>query len=467
VLPFGPRQRGPMRWLLLLLLGCVVTSAAACGAKTGLVLPGHGGSGGGTSGGAGAPVGPLAVTCTSAMQAGAPTPTRGYCPTRANQAPFAGPRSPKVAWTAKPFAITDPESFFPAQVVVDASGRSYVLVDASPINYAGGPNRLSAVEAEGTVAWTQSFPQPVSSPSLGVDGELVLLGTDILVLSRDGTVSRDLPLGVVVDSGLPQTPTVYPDLALGSDGSFFVALAGSLPDASSLERVTQLGEVVWQYPWQQGDPLASPFVLTPTDAVVDLSTGELLELGADGDTLWQAGVGSSQGASDPQGNVYIVDVPTGTNPVLQVVGAAGSSVRTLSLGLTNVTVDASQLAVAGDGTAVVLVANEVTSPGNTQSHVVVTAISASGGVRWSTPFDVTLPFDPAERNAHYGVFVDAQGTVVVTAGNVQGLDLATGAVEWTLDAPVVQSCLRPVVLGPGGSLVGTQCDGTVFLARDP
>ena len=93
--------------------------------------------------------------------------------------------------------------------------------------------------------------------------------------------------------------------------------------------------------------------------------------------------------------------------------------------------------------------------------------SASGGVRWSTPFDVTLPFDPAEMNAHYGVFVDAQGTVVVTAGNVQGLDLATGAVEWTLDAPVVQSCLRPVVLGAGGSLVGTQCDGTVFLARDP
>jgi hypothetical protein len=401
------------------------------------------------------------------MQAGAPTPTRGYCPTRANQAPFVGPRSPKIVWTAKPFAVNDPESFFPAQVVVDASGRSYVLVNASPINYAGGPNRLSAVEADGTVAWTQTFPQPVSSPSLDVNGELVVLGTDILVLARDGTVSRDLPLGFAVDSGLPQGPTVYPDLALGADGSFFVALAGSLPDANSLERVTPLGQVVWQYPWQQSDPLASPFVLTPADDVVDFSTGELLELGAGGGTLWQAGVSSSQGVSDPQGNVYVFEAPGGTNPALQVVGAAGNSVRTVSLGLKTMTVDASELAVAGDGTAVVLVADEITSPGNTSSHVVVTAISASGGVRWSTPFDVTLPFDPAERNAHYGVFVDAQGTVVVTAGNVQGLDLATGAVEWTLESPVVQSCLRAVVLGAGGSLVGTQCDGTVFLARDP
>jgi hypothetical protein len=115
----------------------------------------------------------------------------------------------------------------------------------------------------------------------------------------------------------------------------------------------------------------------------------------------------------------------------------------------------------------VLVADEVTSPGLTKSHVVITAVDVAAGVRWSTAFDVTLPFDPAELSAHYGVFVDSVGTVVVTAGHIAGLDLATGSVQWSLDPPKAQVCLRPAVLGAGGSLIATQCDGTVFLARDP
>jgi hypothetical protein len=80
---------------------------------------------------------------------------------------------------------------------------------------------------------------------------------------------------------------------------------------------------------------------------------------------------------------------------------------------------------------------------------------------------VTLPYDPANLETHYGVFVDAAGTVVVTAGSVMGLDLGSGSVLWTLEPASTNSCLRPAVLGTGGAIVATQCDGTVFLARDP
>jgi outer membrane protein assembly factor BamB len=68
---------------------------------------------------------------------------------------------------------------------------------------------------------------------------------------------------------------------------------------------------------------------------------------------------------------------------------------------------------------------------------------------------------------HYGVFVDAAGTVIVTAGTVMGLDLASGSVLWTLQPAKPNVCLRPAVLGVGGAILATQCDGTVFLARDP
>jgi hypothetical protein len=462
-----------MRRSLLLVLGGLAAAAAACGARTGLVVDGQAGSSSGAGGSSGgtAPVGPLAVKCTSAMQAGAPTPTRGYCPTRAGQAAFAGPKAPVVTWVAQPYSIPDPEHYFPAQVVVDASGQSYVAVNASPANEEQAPNRVTAIDPGGKVLWTNTFPTPVSGLSLGSDGTLWMLGVDVLGLSPAGDVVDDLPLGTDLASpSLSPGAGNYGDVAIGSDGSLFVATGNisQFPTQdSAIERVSAEGAILWRYPWTPGDPLASPFVLTPDDAVVDLATGEVFELDASGADAWQAPVSPGQGVSDGSGNVYVLDVPGEANPSLRVVDAAGVVVHTVSLGLPQLTIDASALAVAGDGTAVVLVAEEVASAASTTAHVVVTAIDPSSGVLWSTPFDATLPFDPAEIDTHYGLFVDSEGTVVVTAGHVTGLDLASGAVLWTLRPPDGQSCLRPVVLGLGGSLIGTQCNGLVFLARDP
>ncbi|MGH7295663.1 MAG: PQQ-binding-like beta-propeller repeat protein [Polyangiaceae bacterium] len=453
-----------MRGIRFACLGALV----ACGAKTAL-LPGSGGGAtgsGGSSGGAG-PTGPLAVLCTSAMLDGAPTPTRAYCPTRAGQAPFRGPRGPRVAWSKKPFTIDDAESFFPAQTVVDPTGRAYVMVDASPINQQGGPNRLTAVESDGTIAWTRSFPQPQSGLTLGKDGTLWLTGPDLIGLSADGTTVVDVPIGAPADGGFGLTPAPYGDLAIGADGTLYLASGYAFDNAGAIERITRSGAVLWQYSWSNADPLVSAFLLTPADAVIDVSGGNLSKLDPAGNVAWQSFVSGGVSACDSTGDVYVLEGTGRANPSLQVVDGAGATVRSVSLGLPQMTVDASQLAVAGDGTAVVLVADEITSPGQTKSHVVVMAVDTALGPRWTTAFDVTLPFDPAELSAHYGVFVDAAGTVVVTAGHVAGLDLSSGSIVWTLDAPEPQSCLRPAVLGAGGSIVATQCDGTVFLGRDP
>ena len=137
----------------------------------------------------------------------------------------------------------------------------------------------------------------------------------------------------------------------------------------------------------------------------------------------------------------------------------------LSFGAT--TANVFQLALAGDGTTLVLLANEATAPGLTKSHVEISAVDSSGTTRWTTPLDVSLEYDPAALTTHYGLFVDGAGTVVVTAGAVTGIDLSTGAILWTVQAPNPHACLRPAVLGAGGAILASQCDGTVFLARDP
>src|ERR1019366_7985313 len=130
---------------------CVLGLSLACGSKTALLLAGAGdGTGSGGSGGGSTP---LAVKCTAAPLDGAPTPIQGYCPTRANQAAMNGPRAPKIAWSVAPFPILTPEDYLPAEVVVDATGRAYIAINASPQNPAGGPNQIVAVDADGSVAW--------------------------------------------------------------------------------------------------------------------------------------------------------------------------------------------------------------------------------------------------------------------------------------------------------------------------
>jgi outer membrane protein assembly factor BamB len=412
---------------------------------------------------------------------------QGYCPTRANQAPGNAPRAPQVVWAVTPFPIPNAENFLPAEVVVDASGRAYVAIDASPLNPTGSPNQIFAIDPDGSVAWTSSFPSPVSSLVLGDGGVLwgllSLTGVEasppdpacqspstcvalLRALSPTGAVVAQVD---VVVPAPPQFDTAvgYDSMALASDGSFVLESSAQ----GGLARASVGGALVWQWPaFDQGlgGDLTPPVLVGAGDEVVAVDSEGLFGLDGAGQPQLQQDSPVVIAAIDAQGDVVALTADLADGSLsLSTFDDRGNSLRTVPLGVSQSAIDTSELALAGDGTAVVLLANEVSAPGITKTNVKILAVDTSGQTRWSTSLDVTLPFDPATLTTHYGLFVDGGGTVVVTAGALTGIDLATGSVLWTLQPPNSSACLRPAVLGANGAILATQCDGTVFLAADP
>jgi hypothetical protein len=418
---------------------------------------------------------------------------QGYCPTRANQAPGNGPHAPRVAWAVTPFPIDTPESFLPAEIVVDATGRAYVAISGSPMNPVGGPNQIFAVDPDGSVAWTTPFTSTVSNLILAGDGTLWVAGSPIgpppstppacppgdageptencvwgvSGLSPAGAFSRTVTF---IAPGPPFENNVgYNAVALGSNGSFFLEGTAQFGFGNGVARAAPSGTVEWQWPalGPSGEyfQLVPPLVVGPSDDVVGTDGESVVVLDAAGNPLLQQDIGGAQLVGvDAQGNIVALSTDTMTLTTLDV---NGNTLRLVPLAVTIGTTDAAELALAGDGTTVVLLANEASSPGLTKAEVQILAVDASGGMRWTTTLDATLPYDPAALPTHYGLFVDASGTVVVTVGAVTGIDLATGSTLWTLQPPNPRSCLRPAVLGAAGAIIASQCDGTVFLASDP
>jgi hypothetical protein len=272
-----------------------------------------------------------------------------------------------------------------------------------------------------------------------------------VALSPEGT-----QVATVVPFGSPSTLSIAA-MAIASDGTFFVG------SSDSLARLATDGTILWETSAYLDD---TTILVGSDDDVVAEGGGDTDWFDAAGMELW-SGPSADVAAIDAQGQVVGLSFDGEQTLSLTTLAAGGIPVMSLTIDPPQFTIDAYQLAVAGDGTAIVLIADEATSPGLTKARVQIIAVEPSGQTRWTTPLDVSLPYDPANLMTHYGVFVDAAGTVIVTAGTVMGLDLASGSVLWTLQPAKPNVCLRPAVLGVGGAILATQCDGTVFLARDP
>jgi hypothetical protein len=285
-------------------------------------------------------------------------------------------------------------------------------------------------------------------------------------LTRDGAQARTFAIPApITPSG--STPAYYDSLSLRTDGGFIVAASSSFNGTTGLARLAPDGTLVWQYP--NGNyfnvDFAVPVMLSPDDEILAADSGGVSALDVDGVPQWSA-FSSSVAAIDASGRITTLR-SDGDAVSLLTLDAVGRELRTTPLGSLPISVEACHIVLAYDGSTVVMLADEVPSPAITKAHVTLVALDASGATRWSTSLDATLPYDPAATSAHYGVFADASGTLVVTAGTVTGIDGASGSVLWTLSPPNPHSCLRPAVLGAGGSILATQCDGAVFLARDP
>jgi hypothetical protein len=462
------------------LLAGGVALLVACGARTRLLLGEDvGGAGGGGAGGVS-----LNATCQAALQNGAPTPMQDYCPTHAGQALMVGPRSPQIIWTANPYPVRNPEGSLPAWIVVDALGHIFGGIDDSPFAPTAPDftSTLFALDPDGNTLWTQSFPGTVGHPSIGVDGTLWVTGVG-------GVQDQPSSFLAGMTAGAPAIVTLQPppidtpfgplqilpeDFAFASDGSFLIGgpvqeNQGPSPFAM-FGRLTTAEALLWHWPTQldaaNGVQLVGPLLGTQNDGVVAVTGEGLLALGATGQESWQISPAPVAAAVDPQGDVVEVLQSGPDGLALVTVGPGGHTRSTAPLGSQHLTLGATRLAVAADGTRLVLLADESPSPGLTTTHVQVLAFDSSGASRWKSAFDATMPYDPAAPGTHYGLFVDADGTVVVTAGAITGIDLRSGSVVWTLQPAYPHQCLRPAVLAAGGSIVATQCDGTIFLARD-
>jgi hypothetical protein len=468
--------------------------------------------------------------CTAALQKGAPTPMLGYCPTRAGLTPVTAPRSPAVAWRTTLVPDENPENYLPFETVVDSSGRAYVGVYSSPESPTtsfeivaldpdgsaawrtdlspgsgsdGGPTAAPpaglAIGSDGTL-WGPVVNGMAANPAYDLDGDLIDAGmstpTTMLGVGRDGTIAERIVVtpppglpspdaGTTCSPGFcqPDTPDASFDASLpadfavaivnamviGSDGSFYV-LANGLPqlyESGGLARILPDGSTAWA--WTRDTfPVQGPLLLTPTDDPVVATHYDLQSFSSEGAGQWE-GPSSSVQVLGPDGDAVGLSQPNPDGELtITRLDASGHTAMQVSLGSPMVTFDASHLAVAADGTILVLLASENLTPGSRQTQLQIIAVDDhSGATRWTSSFTFPLLYDPSGPSAHYGLFVDPAGTIVVTAGSVMGLDLATGSTLWTLQPPNPNACLRPAVLGAGGSILAAQCDGTLFLARDP
>jgi len=296
----------------------------ACGARTALLPGGPGDTGSGGSGGGGGGTTPLAVACNAALLDGAPTPTQGYCTTRANQAAVAGPRvGPQIVWSVTPFPITSPEDYLPAETVVDATGRAYVAINLSPQAPAGAENQLFALDDDGTVAWTSSAYGYLDQLTLDREGRLWFpqggavgcgdpndpCSSELVALSSDGT-----QVAMIAPSGSPSV-SGFELMAIASDGTFFVA------SPYSLARLATDGTVLWETQAVFGE--TTSIVVGPDDGVV---AGGVAYDSA-GEELW-TGPSSDVAAINAQGQVVGLSADDQEPLSLVTLGAGGMPVAT-------------------------------------------------------------------------------------------------------------------------------------------
>jgi outer membrane protein assembly factor BamB len=436
----------------------------ACGARTPLEVSAQ------TRPPASGSVTPATVACASALLPGAPTPMQGYCSTRTQLTRSNAPRSPLVAWTITlPQTTTEAEYFEPYETVVDPVGRAYVAINASPNNPSSTPHALVALDADGSVAWTQDIGGPFGSLVLAADGsiELLLSGPPILERwSRDGTMASALPLVARIGGGAAGTP--QPPLAQGADGSVYVESA-----AGALTRVLPGGSIAWTDNPNQGSssfggPIGS-VALGSADRIYAWAPGLATVAtydAANGGLVWEAGSNPSVIEGPivaPDGSALTLAGSLTSSLALQGLDPSGALLPSVALG-SQLDPDTCHLAVASDGTRVLLLPQEFAAPGGGKVSIRVVALDPQGTEQWTYSKSFPFPFTPSATSAHYGLFVDPTGLIVVTAGSVFALDLASGSKVWEVDPPNPHVCLEPAVLGANGSILATQCDGTMFLA---
>jgi outer membrane protein assembly factor BamB len=404
--------------------------------------------------------------CPFGVLEGAPKPMAGNCSTRDGRARVAAPRSPHVTWSLPALPLAERIG---ATLATDASDHAYLLGE----DHASFQVTLRRIDAfRGAVDWASAFApgmEAMPTPFLRQAGRPEAISTQPSQIASfdpdNGAPSKVATPGL--EFGL-----LTPDPAIGADGSLYF-LDNLNGDGSSgapfvATRVAPDGTITWSstelshvaVPEQpathvEGFPsgialgaggtvlvefaaLATPYAQYTVVVALDPSTGAV---------VWQRTLqGQALGGLvvAPDGSIAVVAYESQHDTAVVVLEPTGQERHRLTLPMTN-----RLCGVARDGTLLAFL--EI--GGGTFG---LATIDASG----RSPWQVTGNFVDA--------FLTSDGTVVALGDDVRGLDLATGAMRWSVAPPsgAFPAGVCDAALTSTGSIVALQCNGTVFGAAD-
>lgn len=345
---------------------------------------------------------------TGALQAGAPWPVSGFCPTRPGRSGRNGPRTPSVRWT---FPTGDVASMDPA---VGADGTIYVGSNAK---------FAIAVNPDGTERWRARVGNNINGSGfvIGKDGRVFVGAADgrVYAFAADGTPAWSQQVGI--DVALPFAP--------GSDGTLFVAALAIGGPQPLVALAPGDGAIRWRSTVDFG-----------VGAVATGKDGNLVLGGvdsrlhalrpADGAAVWTAdtsGLPSTPSVGD-DGTIYVV--ASGTLRAF----APGGAPRW-------------QLAIGEDASGVALGTDTVFVGTPSGLH----AVSFAGALRWKLPL-ANVGFRPG--------IVGGDGTVYI--GGESGLHAVSSAGVLLWSVPFKGAARSQPALGADGTLYITSSDGNLY-----
>lgn len=346
------------------------------------------------------------------LQAGAPWPMPGFCPTRPGRSGRNGPRSPNIRWTFDTGGIAQ------MSPTVAADGTIYVGSNA---------RTAFAVDPNGREKWRAPVASNINGSGfvIGADGTVYVGVGDGSIYAFDTNGARKWATPVGGDVAL--TPVA------GGDGTIFVSgLAQRAP-----EPLVALGPSDGSIKWTSAPTFGFSAVAIGTDGTL-FTGGSDAMLHAlrsnDGSAVWTAPTAKRPGgtAVGDDGTVYAVDGQS-----LYAFTPKGEKAWELPLGA-----DSSGVSLAADGTIY------VADTGQRKLH----AVAPDGKLRWT--------FEEGGPWPRPGV-VGGDGTLYI--GDVDGRLHAIspeGRVEWT--ATLGGALYSQPALGADGTLYIVSTDGNLY-----
>jgi len=367
------------------------------------------------------------------LQAGAPWPALGVCPTRIGRTDQLGPRTtPSIRWS-----FTSGTSA-PTTSSIGADGTVY---------FSASDRKLYAVRPDGSLRWTFAPRTRIGAPpTIGADGTIyasdgstTASGGYIYAIRPDGSQRWSLrfPFG---------TPS---SLMVGGDGTLYAETYGYVYGSRTVALDPLTGTMRWAT-YAGGFLQAGPAL--GFDGSVYVHGPHLFAVTADGRSLWDQettylGLPTAVPVVDTIGNVYaaqdntlIAFAPDGTTRWTYKLTPAGTTFGTVG-GAPAIGADGSVLLPISDDSALALVALD----------------PATGAIRWQG-------YDGG--NCNMSPVVDGGGWIyyVVTEffsnkGILYALD-GNGKLQWTLPLPTTVS--RSLALGTNGTLYISGADGKLY-----